>query len=105
MNCMARLVRALLGPDAVAERKMEFGSKLVILGIEVSPSLEGFTCRLDTEKAKKCIRTIEQALDCKELHPGCAQKLAGRLSWASLFLFRRLGRAMLRPLFQRAHGW
>ena len=84
---------------------MEYGRKLVILGILVAPGADGFECRLDADKARKCLRAIEQPLENKVLHPGCAQKLAGRLSWASLFLFRRLGRAMLRPLFKRAHGW
>ena len=33
-----------------------------------------------------------------------AGKLAGRLSWATQFLFRKLGRAMLRPIFDRAYS-
>ncbi len=83
---------------------MAAGRKLVILGIDVVPDILGFKCRLEPGKAAKCIRMIELALERGELHPGCAQKLAGRLSWACLFLFRRLGRAMMRPLFRRAHG-
>ena len=103
MQCLARVVAAILGVGAVAARKMEFGIPLVILGISVWPYAEGFRCSLPSEKAEKYMRTIKRALETDVLHPGCAQKLAGRLSWAAQHLFRRLGRAMLRPLFRRAH--
>ncbi len=59
---------------------------------------------LSLEKAAKCLADIDKALYDRELHPGTAQKLAGRLGWASQHLFRRVGRAMLVPLFQRAHS-
>ena len=48
MECVARLVIAILGPGAVAEAKMEFGMPLVVLGISVQTS--GFTCSLPAEK-------------------------------------------------------
>ena len=34
LECIARLVRAILGPDALKEKKMEFGSPLVVLGVK-----------------------------------------------------------------------
>lgn len=104
LDCMKRLVRALLGHDAVAESKAEHGGTLEVLGIEITPSSDGFTCRLSKKKAEKCTGVIDEALKESTLHPGVAQKLAGRLSWATQLLFRRLGRAMLRPLFKRAHS-
>ena len=100
--CMARLVRATFGKTAVAERKMEWGKALVILGVSLAPALDHFTCELSPERAEKYKATIVQALETGTLHAGCASKLAGRLSWASLFLFRRMGRAMLRPIFRQA---
>ena len=39
------------------------------------------------------------------LESGEAQKLAGRLSWSTQHLFHKLGRAMLRPIFdQKKNG-
>jgi hypothetical protein len=104
MRCMAELVRAVLGYSAVADRKLGFGASLVCLGVQIMPKANGYTCELAKEKAEKCVQVIEKALADKELYPGTARKLAGRLSWATQFLFRRLGRAMLRPLFTRAHS-
>ena len=103
LDCMRRLVRALLGPSAVAEKKAEWGESLQILGVEIAPNEEGFTCRLAPKKAEKCRGVIEAALTSGHMAAGCAQKLAGRLSWATQFLFKRLGRAMLRPIFQQGH--
>ena len=104
MQCMARLVRAIFGFSAVAARKLDFGPSLVALGILITPSAEGYSCSVAKEKAQKYIQTIADALAANELHPGAARKLAGRLSWASQFIFRRLGRAMLRPIFGRGHS-
>lgn len=104
MLCMARLVRVIFGRTAVAERKLEFGPSLVALGIRISPSAQGYSCSLAEDKAAKCIETIEDAFRVGEMHPGVARKLAGRLSWASQFVFHRLGRAMLRPIFARGHS-
>jgi len=46
-------------------------------------------------------KEIERALDAGRLAPGAASKLAGKLSWAVSYTFRRFGRAMLRPLFDQ----
>ena len=105
LQCMERLVKAVLGDDAVAPGKVECGQQLEILGIVVAPTAEGFTCSLSAAKAKKSLDAIADALESGSMYSGCAQKLAGRLSWASQFVFKRLGRAMLRPLFAHAHYW
>ena len=44
---------------------------------------------------------IESALRKGILQPGEASKLAGALSWGSSHMFRHMGRAMLRPLFDQ----
>ena len=49
----------------------------------------------------KCVSVMRDALKTGSLKAGCAQKLAGRLSWAGQFLFHRVGRAMLRPIFHQ----
>ena len=104
MMSLARLVRAIFGESAVAKHKLGFGASLVALGVLITPKEHSFRCELAPEKAAKCIEAIEKALMSGEMFPGTARKLAGRLSWASQFMFRRLGRAMLHPLFQRAHS-
>lgn len=43
---------------------------------------------------------IESALQSRTLSSGEASKLAGALQWGAQYIFRRLGRAMLRPIFQ-----
>ena len=103
LQCMVRLTRAVLGPDAVAEHKAEFGAKLTVLGVLMTPKDTGFECRMSTEKAQKCVDVMQLALHRGVLQCGCASKLAGRLSWGTQFLFKRLGRAMLRPIFRHAH--
>ena len=35
------------------------------------------------------------------LHAGAAEKLAGRLTWATQFMFYKLGRAMIRPIYDQ----
>ena len=101
MNCFARLVRALLGAGAIAARKLEYGASLVVLGVSISLSDDGFLLLPDRVKALKCIEAMRLALQSGVLKPACAEKLAGRLSWASQFMFHRVGRAMLRPIFDQ----
>ena len=89
-----------MGATAIANKKLECGRALCVVGVDISLSDVGYTCRPSKDKVGKCIAVIEQALDCGQLPVGCAEKLAGRLSWACQYLFHRLGRAMLRPIFR-----
>ena len=82
VECFARLVRLLLGPDAVAESKVESGADLCILGISVSMDVRGVAFRLEQCKAQRWQRDIQRAMETMRLLPGCASKLSGRLSWA-----------------------
>jgi len=101
MQCVARLVRLLLGPDSMDEKKLQFGAKLDILGINCMLAEAGLYLMPAEKKAEKCIETIRAALGSGVMHAGCAQKLAGRLSWAQTFMFHKVGRAMLRPIFDQ----
>ena len=98
MQCLARLVRLLLGATAIADRKLECGASLVVLGVQITLSPQGAAMMPDKAKVEKCFATIELALTTLTLTAGCAQKLAGRLSWATQFMFFKLGRAMIRPI-------
>ena len=120
MQIFARLVRVLLGESAVADHKLEYGSELVILGIkvcdasprlcmlggraplaQVAPSEMGVKFTVCPVKAAKWKDDIVEAISKKQLDGGSAQKLAGRLSWSTQFLFHKLGRGMIKPIFAR----
>ena len=101
MQCLAKLVRILLGASAIADRKLECGFSLVVLGVQISLSTACAAMMPDQSKVAKCLHTIKQALNSGTLAAGCAQKLAGMLSWATQFMFFKLGRAMIRPIFDQ----
>ncbi len=112
MLCFTRLIRLLLGESAIADEKNECAKELVVLGIQalcalcrlalknlfsdgafqVKPSLSGISFTLSQEKA---------GLESNKLNAGDAGKLAGRLSWSTQHLFFRVGRAMLRAIFDQ----
>jgi len=50
LQCFARLVRLLLGGEALAEDKLECGHSLVILGVRVELSSKGYKCMPASEK-------------------------------------------------------
>ena len=77
LKCFARLVRLLLGPDAIAEKKLEHGVSLVVLGIKIKLSKKGMKCRPAGSKTTKWLQTIDAALESGKLCAGSASKLAG----------------------------
>jgi len=105
MRCFARVVRALMGTAAIAADKLMFGSTLEVLGVVINLSDDRFTLCPCQKKLKKCLDVMHAALaDGGMLRRGCASKLAGRLQWSTQYLFHRLGRAMLRPIFAQCHA-
>ena len=50
MKCFARLVRAVLGHDAISEDKLCFGMNLTLLGVEVELTRHGYKCQPQLEK-------------------------------------------------------
>ena len=95
-----RMVKALLGDSAIAIEKLETGPSLTILGVEASVSRKGLKCIPDKKKRKRWIARIKAALRSGKLTSGEASKLSGALQWATQRLFRRLGRAMVRPIYK-----
>ena len=53
--CFARLVKLLLGDDAIAQKKLDFGPQLCILGVDIQMSQKGFQCRPSVDKAERCV--------------------------------------------------
>jgi hypothetical protein len=125
LRAFVRLVRALLGPTAIADAKTEYGQCLVILGIQVvrSPlssvltsvsvttvwqvqvNAKGAWFNVCPVKAAKWSAQLQEAIESRHLDSGSAQKLAGRLNFATQHLFHRLGRAMIKPVYaQKTNG-
>ena len=53
---------------------------------------------------QKWLRAICSAIESGKLQPGDASKLVGRLAFGAQFAFKRLGRAMLRPLYAQQYA-
>ena len=66
---------------------------------QVSPSRSGVKFTLSVEKASKWLYTIDEALRWSTMDAGVAQKLSGRLMWATQLLFHKVGRAMVKPIY------
>ena len=96
----AKLTRCMLGPTAIAERKLQHNNPLPVLGVNVGVEKAGVIFQPEAEKIAKWIVQIEQALESKKLTGGEASTLAGRLCWGAQHIFRRVGRAMLTPIFK-----
>jgi len=101
LGCFTRLVRAVLGPSSLAERKLMWGMPLPILGVSVQASDSGMACFPLPDKVEKWISKMQNALVLGKMSPGEASKLAGALNWAASSLFNKLGRAMLIPLYRQ----
>ena len=105
MLCFARVVRAVLGKTAIAADRLLFGPTLEVLGVVVKLSHDRFTMSPCEKKLRKSLVMMKAALaEGGVLRRGCASKLAGRLQWSCQFLFHRLGRAMLQPIFAQCHA-
>ena len=89
MQMFVRMVRSLLGHDAINEAKVEQGMPLEILGVDVAVSNEGIRLTVGTAKRKRWSDNVDQALQVGKLTHGEASKLAGRLSWASQACFKK----------------
>ena len=90
---------------ALAPGKTEGPSAiLTILGILVTIGDNSINLKPDPAKAQKWKGEIDAALKGNELTPGEAQKLAGRLNFATSTLFGKVGKAHLRPIYHRAHA-
>ena len=96
-----RLVRCLMGETAISDAKLGHGNPLVILGVETTFLCNGARFKPSDDKATKWSELLAKALDENRLCSGEASKMSGRLQWASSCTFKRVGRAMLRPLYSQ----
>ena len=96
-----RIIRLLLGQCALANHKVSFGSSLCVLGVDLAVSAAGIVARPSATKVVKWVASLREALRTGVLRAGDASKLAGRLQWAAQSLFNRLGRALLRDIYDQ----
>ena len=98
LECFSRLVAACLGSGAIAEHKKECGNPLPVLGVDVTVSASGACFWPTKDKVCKWTVDIERFLGKRCLTDGEASKLTGQLQFGCQHIFKRLGRAMMRPL-------
>ena len=67
--------------------------------VQVTSGHEGACFQLCPAKAAKWSAQIRVAIESLHLGSGSAQKLAGRLNFATQHLFHKLGRAMIKPIY------
>ena len=104
MRVFQKLVDALMGDGTAAEEKLKHGNPLTILGIEVRIDSSGMTMVPDNTKADKWAKQIRVNLDLGRMSAREAEVTAGRLGFAAQNSFRRLGRAMLQPIYRQANA-
>ena len=113
-----RLVDILLGAGAAAPHKLECANPLTVLGVQTKVDAAGVTFKPNPAKVAEWTDQIQSYLKLGLLSSGDASKLAGelasrqrsasmpllctgRLSFASQHVFKRLGRALLVPIFKQ----
>jgi hypothetical protein len=96
---VAAVFRAIMGEDSLSVRKLLSGNPLTVLGFDVMLGHGFARFSLNEEKRVRWLQQIQCFRSCKRMVRREAEEMAGRLSFASEYLFKRLGRAMLRPIF------
>ena len=103
MACFNRLVVALMGVGSIAPDKLSCGNPIDLLGLTVSIRDGHIVVCPNEQKLQRWLGDVSLALSTRRLKRQQAEKLAGRLSFTAQNAFHKLGRAMLRPLYQQQH--
>ena len=103
MDCFVRVVRCILGATSLSDDKMGVGITMEYLGVCMHPTIDGISFWPSASKIARWKHDIEQALISGVFSAGDASKLVGRLAFANQIIFKRVGRAMLRPLYAQQH--
>jgi hypothetical protein len=99
LHYVAMVFTAILGQGSLSPKKLQVGNPLTILGFDVTLAHNHVLFQLNETKRCAWLEQIRGFRLCGKMSQDDAAQMSGRLSFASEFLFRRLGRAMLRPLF------
>ena len=104
-ECVVRLIKFILGESSVAAHKVAHGLPMEeLLGATIDADEHGASFCPNERKVDKWCGEIRSILLKKHLPSGAGKKLAGKLSWSAQIVFCRLGRAMLRPLYNIKRG-
>ena len=103
LDCMKKVVDAVLGENALSAEKCEAKNPLTVLGIELNVKGKTILCTLPEAKRLEWARMASEAAEEGCLSSGDAATLGGRLAFAAQHIFRRFGRAMLRPIYRQQH--
>ena len=104
LECFARIVRAMLGQEALAPAKMECANPLEVLGVRVKVDPDGVSLEVAKRKREEWSQQLQKSKAAGVMMAGEASKFAGRLGFAAQKWFNKLGRAMLRPFFGQQYA-
>ena len=79
--------------------QVEYGDDRIILGIRVRVKTNHIKFNVCPKKSEKWSAQIKEALKADHMDAGQASKTAGRFNFATQRLFRKFGRAMIRPVY------
>ena len=103
--CVERVIKAILGPTSVSPAKTDWGLPMDdLLGATIDADHYGVTFWPNEKKVVKWAKQLKEILEAKRLTPGAAKKIAGKLSWSAQIVFCRLGRALIRALYNMPRG-
>ena len=102
LDVFKAVVTRLLGWDLDPEKE-DFGSEMVLLGVQIRMGAKSSYWSPSPIKADLWIEEFTQALDKDHMPPGLAAKFAGRVAFLNSKVFNRVGRAMVRPIIWRQH--
>ena len=103
-NCFARCVRAMLGQDAIENKKLQHGNKLTILGIDVLSNSKEIVMWPTQQKVQQWTNELQKHEQSRRMTPGAASKMAGRPNFATQHCFKKMGRAMVRPFYAQQYS-
>ena len=97
--CFARLIRALLGEQAIEPKKLEHGNPLTILGVDVCIGSKEITVWPTKSKVQLWQQQLLHHQTTCTMSAGAASKMAGRLNVAFQNCFKQFGRTMVKPFY------
>ena len=103
-ECFARVVKALLGQDAIEESKLQCGNPLTILGIDAVVKANEVIMWPTETKLTQWKRELQVCIDTERMSSGAASKLAGKLSFATQSCFKKFGRALIKPFYAQQYA-
>ena len=77
--------------------------QLTVLGVSITIDNKSIALQPDPIKVAVWLRQMQECIDQDIMHASTASKLAGRLTFAGQSIFGRVGRAHVRPIYDRIY--